>query len=76
MSDARNTTSPATYTLSSAKHTETLTGTLAQAIERAREIDAEYQSAFGVTVERDGETLVHDVSDDDDVAALTGEDDE
>ena len=60
--------SPATYTLSSVKHTETLTGTLAQAIERAREIDAEYQPPFGVSVECDGETVVHDVRDDDDVA--------
>ncbi len=59
---------PATYTLSSVKHTETITGTLAQAVERAREIDAEYQPALGVSVECDGETLIHDVCDADAVA--------
>lgn len=70
MSDARNAVpvADAVYTLSSVKHSETLTGTLAQAIERAREIDAEYQPVCGVAVECDGETLIHDVSDADDVA--------
>ena len=40
-----------TYTIRSIKHTETYEGTLAEAIERARAIDTEYQPAFGVQVE-------------------------
>lgn len=47
-----------TYTITSIKHTETFRGTLDEAIERARAIDAEYQPAYGVQVEgEDGETL-------------------
>lgn len=45
------------YTISSVKVTETFAGTLAAAIQRARDIDAEYDPAFGVQVTLDGETL-------------------
>ena len=43
-------TTTTTYTITSIKHTETFRGTLDEAIERARAIDAEYQPAYGVTV--------------------------
>jgi len=40
----------ATYTLSAIGIERTVTGTLAEAIALAREIDAEYQRAYGVTI--------------------------
>lgn len=47
-----------TYTIISCKARETVTGTLADAIAAARRMDAEYQPAFGVTVEdEDGQTV-------------------
>lgn len=44
----------ATYTIRSVKQTETIDGTLTEAITRARAIEAEYQPAFGVAIELDG----------------------
>lgn len=62
-------TTTMTWKLCSIKRTESIDGSLADAIQRAREIDAEYQPAFGVHVEdaATGETVVHDVSDQDEV---------
>lgn len=52
-----------TYTISSAKQTETLSGTLADAIARARAIDGELQPAYGVSVELpSGDLVLTDVS--------------
>ena len=46
-----------TYKITSIKHTEDLDGSLDDAIARAQEINEEYQPAFGVQVELDGETV-------------------
>ncbi len=40
-----------TYKITSIKRTEEFTGELSGAIERAKEIDAEYQPAWGVQIE-------------------------
>jgi len=50
--------SQATYTLSAIGIERTVTGTLAEVIALAREIDAEYQRAYGVTItDADGNTI-------------------
>lgn len=47
-----------TYRITSIKHSESFEGDLSDAIARAREIDEEYQPAFGVQVEDvDGVTV-------------------
>lgn len=63
-----------TYTLTSIKHTETMTGTLREAIIRARAIDEDYQPAFGVTVSVGDRTLLETGhADDDAISALRDE---
>lgn len=48
----------ATYTLSAIGIERTFTGTLEEAIALAREIDAKYQRAYGVTIyDADGDTV-------------------
>ena len=50
---------PTTYTLTSCKGTWTVTGTLAEARTRARELQAEYQAAYGITVARPDGRVVY-----------------
>lgn len=55
-----------TYQISSIKHSEAFRGELAEAIERADAIEAEYQPAFGVQVEDEAGECVYDTADEGD----------
>lgn len=45
------------YTITSAKTSEDFSGTFDEAVARAKAINDEYQPAFGVQIEEDGETV-------------------
>ena len=51
-----------TYTITNIKTSETITGTIDEAIARAEAMNNEYQPAFGTQIEEDGKT-VYDTED-------------